>query len=256
MNSSREQSRWSEASRSPWVRLFPGLISATAAYLQFRQAGLTVLFWILCGLTVLAVALAAVLLALKWLKQRRWRIEMERLHYDHRQKVDTLTKLMGTFAAFEKAKCLADTMKGSVRVVTILPVDGGLGVMLNIGMEEHVQVGTELLVHRIDRYTSDGQHIEEPLALVRVTYVQAENNCSQAVVVARSDREFWDQAAARLGVQKRVEPPRNFAVPYIPPELCSLSLEDLAMFRRYLQTIRDSLTRTGLDQTVQEETLQ
>lgn len=256
MNSSREQSLWSEVSRSPWVRLFPGLTSATAAYLQFRQAGLSVLFWILCGLTTIAVLLAMVPLALEWLEQRRWRNEMERLHYDHGQNVETLTGLIAAFATLEKAKCLADTMKGSARVVAILPVDGAVGVMLNVGTEEDVQVGTELLVHRIDRYTSDGQHIEQPLALVRVTYVQAENNCCQALVVGRLDPEFWDQATTRLRREKRIEPPRNFAAPYIPAELCSLSLEDLAIFREYLETIRDSLTRTGLDQVVQEENLQ
>ena len=256
MNSSREQSLWSEASRSPWVRLFPGVMGATTAYLQFRQAGLTVLFWMLCGLTAIAVLLATVPLALEWLEQRKRRDAMERLQYDHRQKVETLTGLVAAFATLEKAKCLDDTMKGSARVVAILRVDGAVGVMLNIGTEEEVQVGTELLVHRIDRYSSDGQHIEQLLALVRVTYVQAENNCSQALVVGRLDPEFWDQATARLRRDKRIEPPRNFAVPYIPVELRSLSLQDLAIFRESLEAIRDSLIGTGLDQLVQEENLQ
>lgn len=215
---------------------------------------------VLMGTSVLialvAVLLATVPLARKWLEQRKRRIEMQRLHYDHWQKVETLTELIGAFATLEKAKCLADTMKGSARVVAILPVDGAVGLMLNIGTEEDVQVGTELLVHRIDRYTSDGHHIEQPLALVRVTYVQAENNCSQALVVGRLDPEFWDQATARLRREKRIEPPRNFAVPYVPAEMRSLSLESLAIFRESLETIRDSLTRTGLSQTAQEENLQ
>ena len=247
---------WSRVSHSPWVRFFPGLISAIVAYLQFKQAGLTLLFWILCGLTIIAALLATAPLGLKWLRERKRQIEMQRLYNDHRQKVKTLTELIDEFASAEKAKCLADTMKGNVRVVAILPVEGGVGVMLNIGREEHVQVGTQLLVHRIDHYTSDGQHIEQLLGLVRVTYVQAENNCSQAVVFARLDPEFWDQATARLRREGRIDPPRNYAVPYIPQELDSLSLEELAIFRQYLETIRDSLTGSGVDQIVQEENLQ
>lgn len=256
MNASTQQSRRSEVWRSPWVRLFAGLISATTAYLQFRQAGLTVLFWMLCGLTVTAVLLTTVQLALKWLRQRRWRREMARLRYDHQQKMQTLAQLADTFVTLEKAKRLADTMTDDIRVVAILPVEGEVGVMLNVGTEEDVQVGTQLVVHRIDRYTSAGQQIEEPLALVRVTYVQAENNCSQGVVVARLDAEFWDQVAAQLGRQKKIEPPRNFAVPYIPEELRGLSLEDLAVFRGYLQIIHDSLIRIGLDEMVQDEMVQ
>lgn len=256
MNSSRQDLVWSRVSHSPWVRLFAALIGGVGAYLQFKEAGLTLLFWILCGLTTIAALLATVPLVLKWLRERKRQIEMQRLHYDHRQKVKTLTDLIDEFATLEKAKCLADTTTGNVRVVAILPVEGGVGVMLNIGRQEHVQVGTQLLVHRIDHYSSDGQHIKPLLGLVRVTYVQAENNCSQAVVVGRLDPEFWDQATARLRRERRIDPPKNFAVPYVPPELDSLSLEDLAIFRQYLESIHNSLTRTGLDQIVQEENLQ
>lgn len=204
MNSRRLHLLWSRVSHSPWVRFFPWLIGVIIAYLGFKQAGLTLLFWILCGCTTIAALLAAVPLVLKWLQERKRQIEMQGLHYDHWQKLKTLRELIDEFATLEKAKCLADTMRGNVRVVAILPVEGGVGVMLNIGREEHVQVGTQLLVHRIDHYTSDGQQIEQLLGLVRVTYVQAENNCSQAVVFGRSDPEFWDQATARLGQQKRI----------------------------------------------------
>ena len=253
MNGGREQSGWSQAWHSPWVSLCTGLIAGIAAFLQFRDAGLTGLFGILCCLTIIALAAAAVPVGRRWLEQRRWRAEAARLWFDHHQKMDTLAELADSFATVEKAKRLADALAGGVRVVMVLPVDGGIGVMLNIGSKEHVQVGTELLVHRIDRYTSDGQHIEEPLALVRVAYVQAENNCSQGIVIGRLDREYWDRVPALLRRDGRVEPPKNFAVPYIPLELRVLSVEELVVFQQSLETIRDSLARCGLGQVVEEE---
>ena len=179
------------------------------------------------------------------------------MYYDHQQRVKMLTELIDLFATLEKARRLADTIKGNARVVAVLPVEEGrIGVMLNIGRKENLQVGTQLLVYRIDRYTSDGQSIEWPLGLVQVTYVQAENNCSQAIVLDLTDREFWNQAMTRLRRERHIEPPRNFAVPYIPQELSSLSLEDLMTFRQYLEAIRDSLNRTEPDHFVQEEVLQ
>ena len=253
MNAGREQSGSSEVWHSPWVRLSAGLITGTAAYLQFRDARLTVLFCILCGLTTIALAAAAVPVARKRLEERRWRAEITRLWFDHHQKMETLAELADSFATLEKAKRLADALTDGVRVVTILPVDGGIGVMLNIGSEEHVEVGTQLLVRRIDHYNSDGQHIEEPLALVRVVYVQAENNCSQGVVIGRLDREYWDRVPALVRRDGRAEPPKNFAVAHIPSELRALSVEELVVFQQSLETIRDSLARSGLGQVVEEE---
>ncbi|TEU13451.1 MAG: hypothetical protein E3J21_18650 [Anaerolineales bacterium] len=169
-----------------------------------------------------------------------------------------MTELINDFATVEKARRLADTIQGggNVRVVAILPIeDRRVGVMLNIGEEENLEVGTRLLVYRIDHYTSDGQHIEQPLAVVQVTYVQTENNCSHAVVLDRLDPEFWDQATMQLKREKHIDPPRNFAMPYMPKELHSLSLEDLTTFRQYLETIHDSLTRIESDQVVYDWTL-
>lgn len=254
MNNDLEQSFWQRIWHSPWVRFSVGLIGAVATYIEFEQAGWTLWFWVLCGLTAIAALLAMVPLVQGWFRKRKWWGAIERLYYDRLQRVETLSRLIEDFATFEKAKRLADAIRGDIRVVAILPVEEGrIGVMLNIGREENLQVGTQLLVHRIDRYTSDGQHIEQPLGLIEVTYVQAENNCSQAVVLDPSDREFWDQATGRLKREKYIDPPRNFAVPYIPQELGSLSLEDLMTFRQYLETIRNSLTRTELGQVVQEQ---
>jgi hypothetical protein len=237
---------------SPLVRFFPGLIGAIASYLQFQQAGWTLWFWVLGSLAAIATLLAAIPLCLERLRERKRRRTAARLYYDHQQKVKTLTELIDLFASVEKARCLADTIKTTdVRVVAILLVEGRLGVMLNIGKEENLQVGTRLLVHRIDRYTSDGRHIEWPLGLVQVTYVQGGNSCSQAIVLDPSDRECWDQATIRLKAERMIDPPKNFAMPYIPQELHSLSLEDLTTFREYLETIRDYLTRTESDQVVQ-----
>jgi len=251
------QSFLSRLLHSPLVRFFPGLISAIAAYLQFEQAGRTLWFWVLCGLTAIAALLAAIPLCLEWFREQKRRRAAKRLYYDHQQEVKTLKKLIDRFATLEKARCLADTIKADARVVAIIPVEEGrIGVMLNIGREENLQVGTQLLVHRIGGYTSDGQGIEWPLGLVQVTYVQAENNCSQAILLDPSDRELWNQAATRLRRERHIDPPRNFAVPYIPQELRSLSLEQLITFREYLETIHDSLTRTEPYQVLQEEGLQ
>ena len=257
MNNNSEQSFQSKILHSPWVRLCFGLIGAIATYFEYDQAGRTLVFWILCGLTAIAVLLTAVPSALKWRQERkRWKAT-QRLYYDHQQKVKTLTELIDLFVTLGKARYLADTIKGNARVVAVLPVEERrIGVMLNIGKEENLQVGTQLLVHRIGGYTSDGQSIEWPLGLVQVTYVQAENNCSQAIVLDPSDRRFWNQAATQLSQETHIDPPRNFAEPYIPQELSSLSLEDLKTFRQYLETIRDSLTRTEPDQFIQEEVLQ
>ncbi len=217
-------------------------------WLQYQVA------WPVWGLLLYPFTL---LLVLKWLRDQKRRIMQARLYYNHQQKVETLTELIDKFTTFEKARCLADTIKGNVRVVAILRVEEGrIGVMLNIGRKENLQVGTQLLVRRIDRYTFDGQRIEQPLGLVRITYVQAENNLSQAVVLRRLDPEFWDQATARLRQEEMIDPPKNFAVPYIPQELRGLSLEDLMTFRHHLEATRDSPTRTEPDQFIQEEVLQ
>lgn len=256
-----ERSFWSKVLskvlHSRWVSLFLFLIGFIASYLEFAHAGWTLFFLVLCGLTIIAALLAAIPLGLKWFRGQKRRAEMARLYYDHWQRVEMLKTLVKEFTTLEKAKCLADAIKENVRVVAILPVaDRRVGVMLNTGEEEDLQVGTRLLVYRIDHYTPDGQHIEQPLALVQVTYVQAENNCSQAVVLDWLDPEFWDQATTQLKQEKHIDPPRNFAVPYIPEELRSLSLEDLTTFRQYLETIHDSLTRIEPDQVVHEEGLQ
>ena len=252
MNNDAGQSFWVKLWHSPGVSLSIGLISAIGIYLQYQQAGRTLWFWILCGVAIIAGLIAAGPPVLKWRQERKRREVAQRLYYDHQQKVKTLTQLIGEFAAFEKAGCLADAIKGrgNVRVVAILPAqEGRIGVMLNIGRGENVQVGTRLLVYRIDRYTSDGQQVECPLGLVQVTYVQAENNCSQAVVLHSPDQEFWDHATTRLKREKSIDPPRNRVVPYIPPELSGLSLDDLKTIRQYLEAIGHSLT----DQVIQRQ---
>lgn len=254
MNNNSKQSFWSKLLHSPLVRFFPWLIGAIASYIEFKQAGLTWFFWVLCFLTIIAALVPAVPLVLKWLREQKQRIETARLYYNHEQKVETLTELIDEFETLEKAKCFADAVKRNVRVVAILPVERRIGVILNIGRQENLQAGTRLLVHRIDHYTPDGEHIEQPLGLVQVTYVQAENNCSQAVVLDPRDREFWDQATTRLKWEKRIDPPKNFVVPYIPPELRGLSLEALTIIRQHLEAIRDSLTGQVVQK--QEEGLQ
>ena len=244
--------------RNLWIRFLVSIITAITAYLEFRNAGWTPLFWGLCALTLVVALLIAVPLVHKRLQERQMQwLGKARLLYDHQHKVETLTTLIEEFATLEKAKYLAETLKDkrSIRVLAVLPVERMLGVILNIGKENDLQVGTQLLVYRTDEYTPNGKHIEEPLGLVQVTYVQAENNCSQAVVVDRQDRDFWDQATAQLKRERRITPPINFAVPYIPYELNSLSSGDLGTFQRYLETIRNSLTCSESDIMTEEEAL-
>lgn len=238
MAGAEKLSFWSKLWHSPLVRLCVWVIGAIAAFLQYLQAGVTWLFWALCIVTLGAMFVYVVLVVIKWLQKWNLNRIAKTPYYNYQQGVDLLTALIKDFETIEKSKNLASASCDNARVVSILPVDGRLGVMLNIGEKEGLQEGTRLLVHRMDHYTSDGHFIEEPLGIVEVTYVQAGNNCSQAVVSDPIDQEFWDQAALRLKKEKRIDPPKNFAGPYVPKELSSVPLEHIKTLREYLELSR------------------
>jgi hypothetical protein len=228
------------------IRLAYGLISAIAAYLEFRDAGWTLLFWVLVVLALGVVLSVAIQWVWKRIKEKQVQLAREvELQYDHQRKIEMLNLLIDDFRTIEKAKRLQETLdpETKLRVLTILPVEGKLGVVVNVGKANSAQVGTQLVIYRRAEYTSRGEHIEERLGLVQITYVQAGNNCSQAVVIGRHDRDFWDTAATKLEQEKRVTPPANFVMPYIPEELQELTSEKLRVLRQYLVTIHDSLTR-------------
>jgi len=236
-----------------WIGLLLSLISLIASFFEFRNSGWTCLFWLLIGLTLLVAVIAAVLFFFRRHQEKKRQDQVWNLLYNHQQRVETLNGLASIFSTCEKGKRLSATIGDDARVVAILPVKRKVGVMLNIGEEESVEVGTQLGIYRVDHFTSEGEPIEELIGLVEVEYVQAGNNCSQAVVTLQLDQGFWDQTTMRLKQERRVDPPRNFVVPYIPREIQNLPLESLVTFKQYLETIRDSLIRE--DQGVQEEGL-
>jgi len=244
-----------------WVRLalwfagaFIWLIALIANYLEFKNNNLTVLFWALLVLTFVPLLLAGIA-AVRQMQKQQQLLKAAGWYYNHQQKIENVKSLIEEFTTFQKAKSLADRITNgrNIRVLSILPVEGEVGVILNIGREENLQVGTQLQIYQIDEYTSDGHPVEQLLGLVEVTYVQAQNNISQAIVKDK-DREFWSQTRVRLKQERRIDPPRNFAVPYIPLELGNLSFENLASLIQYLEAVYNHLAFIE-DQIVQEEDL-
>ena len=239
-----------------FVRIIVGIVSGLTAYLEFANAGWTPLFFVLVGLALVAAVLVAVPLV-RSLLQRQWRrwFESAKPYYDEQSRIEILADLIEEFETIEKAKALADATKGraSIQVLAILPVENAIGVLIDVGQQEDVKVGTRLLVYRTDERTPEGHQIEKAIAIARVTYVQAGNNCSQAVITERLDREFWDQTQERLQKEKRVSPPRNFATPYIPDGLSDLSIDNVATIRKYLGAVQSFLTRKTADRISSEE---
>ncbi len=166
-----------------------------------------------------------------------------------------LAALIEEFETIEKAKALAEAVRDKtiIHILAIPPFEKNIGVLLNVGQREDVKVGTRLLIYRTDEYAPSGQRIEQPIAIVKVTYIQAGNNCSQAIVSDRLDSEFWEQTAVRLQKEKRLDPPGNFATPHIPAELGNLSINNIATIRQYLETIYGLLIGKADDHITSEE---
>jgi hypothetical protein len=230
------------------LRAAIGAISLVAAYLKFRDAGYTPLFWGLILVTLTFAILTLVPTLRKVIKIRRRRKDRESgesIWKSHRLR--TLTALIDEFKSVEKSKALSSAIdkQSPIRVLAIRSVPSQLGVILNIGSKENVEVGTQLVAFRTDERTHSGEDVEKPLAVVEVTYVQVGNNCSQAAVIQELDKEFWDHVRSELLNSNSISPPRNFAVPYVPMELENISLEDISVFREFLQRIRNRIAVAG-----------
>ncbi len=244
------------AKKSTLLRLMFVLFGAIATFLQFALAGLTWLFILLALLTLLVLVFTIAPLVQSLLQEFRvgW-FKKDQPAYDFQRKIETLDVLIEEFGIVEKSKALenATTNNEPIKAVAILAMEGNIGVMLNVGQVQDVKVGTRLIVFRTDEFTTDGRRIEQPIALVQVTYVQAGNNCSQAKIIDRYDQDFWERSATRLRAERKIDPPSNFAKPFVPDELRSLSKENISTFRTYLMRIRNSLINHRAEPTAGEE---
>jgi hypothetical protein len=233
---------------SRYLRALLGLIGILAAYLQFRDAGATPLFWVLLIVALLFSMLLIVPVLRNAINIRRQRVDRDSNESTWKsQRLRILTELVKEFERVEKSKALLSEIgqRSPIRILTIRSTPSPLGVILNAGSQENVQVGTQLIVFRTDERTPGGEDVEKPLAIVEVTYVQVANNCCQAIVVRELDECFWNQVRADLISSNSLNPPRNFAIPHIPRELQGLSLEDITVVRQYLQRIREHLAKTS-----------
>jgi len=100
-------------------------------------------------------------------------------------------------------------------------------------------------VFKTDSATSDGQEIEEPWAIVRVTLVQVSNNLSQGKVIGCADGDYVRRTARELERARQVKPPRNIAVPYVRPEFSSMSLAHIRVVREHLESLRASIAEAA-----------
>jgi hypothetical protein len=239
--------------RNPWMIILYACLGLGATYLQYKQAGWTRWFWLVLALILLVAFVATVVqsirqrLAQRKERQRQLRLMAERTaaYQGYEQSIGMLGALITEFSDLEKTMSLAENVRDRstpIRVIAIAPVEEQLGVLLNIGQEEGLEAGARLTVYRFDSHTLDGDSIERQLARVQVTYVQAHNNISQAVLLDQSDQEFWQHALEELRAAKQVHPPANFAAPYIPRELVGLTAQDLRILRGYLELILSSVT--------------
>ena len=68
------------------------------------------------------------------------------------------------------------------------------------------------MIYRNDAFTTNGDRIESPLAIVEITYIQANNNCSQAIVVQKIDENYWTMVSKQLNTNANLTPPSNFVI--------------------------------------------
>lgn len=230
-----------------WIKLATSVFAAVATYLTFRQVGLLSLFWLLLALLVFVIAFVGYTVNGHYQRQRQndlFRKAAAALERDSRFAV--LESLVEDLGGVEKALVLGEKigLNSPAKVICILSLAGRLGVVLNLGREEGVEVGTPLAVYRTDRTTPDGDEVEELLAIVRVTYVQAGNNLSQAIIENCTDSSFAQATSRQLKDKAMLGPPKNFAIPYVPRELAGISLQGLQVLRGHLQAIRASVLET------------
>jgi hypothetical protein len=236
--------------RSRWL---PGTLTAVSlvgAYLRFQQAGLTPLFWIflivgLCGASIGGWRLARRTLRLRDSQRIRRLVESPEV------KIPVVEALIGTYSAALKASSLSSRLAASnlrPRIIAFLDIEGQLGAILNIGANEAMEVGTPLLVYRVDAEAErdvnvvGGLVVESILCSLTVSYVQVTSNLAQALVRQQlGDRGYWATVRKELRQQRRVTPPRNMVVPHTPQEIVGLSTESLKSIITHLDQVRRSL---------------
>jgi hypothetical protein len=228
-----------EASEGPLVRALAVLLSAIGLFIEFRQAGLSLLFWILLILVLIALSLTAIPL---FIRRSRYARLISMLGTDqflagtNRQQV--LRHLIIELSAYQKAKLLSEVITvGYLKVVSMMIIEGKLGALINAGQEENLKIGTPLLFLRILSETRDNEPLELRLGILQVTYVQARSNLSQAVLVSPIDWKFWNQTRESLKKSSIVQPPQNIILPYIPQELDEISSQDFRLILNYLNTV-------------------
>jgi hypothetical protein len=156
-----------------------GLIGLVANYLQFEQAGRTDLFWLLFALAVLLAVMSSCVLVVRWWRNRLARAEIRNRH----EKIAFLLELRDDLRDCENAKALSEQIGPRAKIVSIQQQEGVVTAILSIGKKEKLKVSTPLLVYRVDNQTPEGLRVEQPIGLLRVSYVQAGNNLSHAEVV-------------------------------------------------------------------------
>jgi len=227
------------ASEGPFVRGFVALLSAIGLYIEFRQAGLSLLFWILLILVLIALALTATPLIIRRSKFARL---MSMISSDNilaiSNREQTLWQLMLELSAYNKARLLKESIKGNhLKVVSMMIIEGKLGVIINAGKEENLEIGTPLILYRILPEAESNQPLELRLGILQVTYVQANSNLSQAVLVSPIDWSFWNKISESLKKSSFAEPPQNIVLPYVPQELDDISSEDFRLILKYLNIV-------------------
>ena len=234
-------------SRNIWLRLVLAFIALASAYVAFLQAGWTPVFWLLVLLSVVCVVASAVPTFRRILNDRKRKLfEQAAIYCDHSAKIQTLQTLIEELLTVEKAVRLGQRLGANeARAIAVMNVEGRLGVLLNIGKTEGTEVGTPLVVYRVDEATDGGASIENELGIVRITYIQAGNNCAQAQVIQMTDEGFWSEAKTLLKRKKHLDPPHNIVVPYVPRELTDVTLANVAAIRSHLTNIRGALVENA-----------
>ena len=227
-----------------WLRWCFRLIGLIAAYLAIQQADWAPVFW---GLLALCVVITIIPFFKRWQLERRRRSDLDIIQQYHKiNKFSTIDLLISEFSSAEKARRLIDSIEPDceVRAVLILPIEDRIGVILDIGKDNGVEVGTSFVIYRTDTFAQTGDQIEQQLAVVKVTSVQVGNNCSQAQVIIDTDSVYWSRVRKQLHDAPHIVPPKNIAQPHIPSELSGFSLEYVVEIRELLSNIRASIDKS------------
>lgn len=227
-----------QASEGPWVRGLFALLSVVSVFIEFHQAGLSLLFWILLLLALFAFVLSLIPLLVRRSKYARLVSMISNSFGLAHNREQTLYNLVYELKAFQKAKSLDPLVKNKpIQALAMKVIEGRLGVLLDAGEDDQMQVGTPLLLFQIDDRDESNQPFELRLGILEVTYVQASNNCSQAILISPINWKFWSKTRDSLKKASIVKPPPNIMLPYIPSELSELSNEDFTLILKYLGSL-------------------